>query len=222
MQITHINNNSDKLIVFLTGWGCDDNQFRFMKSKDYDILICYDYSTLDFEFDFSKYNEHYLISFSAGVCITSLIKDRLPKFKKSIAINGNPLAYNEYYGLRKEIIDVFEGVTQSNAMDFRREFLVYDDNELKLFNKNQSLRSFESCMEELIALKKYDNEHIELFKFDVAMLSQNDRIFYIDRQKEFWSKQAECIILDHCAHFPFLKLDDFDKIIQGNYVQICT
>lgn len=214
MQIKLVENNSKNLIIFLTGWGCDADQFKFMKSVQYDVLICYDYTTLDFDFDFSKYENFYLISFSAGVCIASLIKDKLPKLNKKIAINGNPLAYNEYYGLRKEIVDVFLGVTQSNALDFRRQFLVYDDEEFKKFNANQSHRSFESSMEELISLKSYDNENIEPINFDISILSENDKIFFYNRQLEYWSDKSKCVTLNNCAHFPFFRLDNFDNIIE--------
>ena len=55
MDYKLINNNKDKLIIFLTGWGCDGNQFKFMKSSDYDVLICYDYTNLYLDFDFSGY-----------------------------------------------------------------------------------------------------------------------------------------------------------------------
>ncbi len=213
MQTGLINNNSEKLIIFLTGWGCDYNQFRFMKSSEYDVLICYDYTNLDLHFDFSKYKECNLIAFSAGVCVASVIKDKLPQMKKKIAINGNPLAYNEHYGLRKEILEVFAGVRKETALEFRREFLVYDDKEFKMFNSTQPLRTFDSCKEELLSLKSYYNEDITLIDFDVAVLSKNDKIFYFDWQKEYWSDKSQCVILDNCAHYPFFRLDSFEKIM---------
>ena len=64
-------NNSNDLVVFLTGWGCDDNQFKnFSSSKN--LLLCWDYCTLDFEFDFSKYNKVSLLAYSAGVLVACL------------------------------------------------------------------------------------------------------------------------------------------------------
>ena len=66
-------NNSNDLVVFLTGWGCDDNQFKnFSSSKN--LLLCWDYCTLDFEFDFSKYNEVSLLAYSAWVFSCLFIK----------------------------------------------------------------------------------------------------------------------------------------------------
>ena len=64
MQTKLIQNNSKNLIIFLTGWGCDSDQFKFMYSKENDVLIVYDYSNLDFDIDISNYNKYYLVSFS--------------------------------------------------------------------------------------------------------------------------------------------------------------
>ena len=92
MQTKLIQNNSKNLIIFLTGWGCDSDQFKFMYSKENDVLIVYDYSNLDFDIDISNYNKYYLVSFSAGVFVAGMIRNILPKFEKTIAINGNPIA----------------------------------------------------------------------------------------------------------------------------------
>ena len=213
MQTKLIKNNSKNLIIFLTGWGCDADQFSFMKSEKYDILICYDYTNLNFDFDFSKYNEFYLISFSAGVNIGCVLKNKLPKYKKTVAINGNPLANNQYYGLRKEILDVFAGVTPSNALDFRRKFLVYDDEEFRKFNSTQSHRTFESCMQELLVINQCNSSN-EPVEFNIAILSKDDKIFYYERQLEYWSDKSRCITLENCAHFPFFRLDNYDSIIE--------
>ena len=214
MKTKLIKNNNKNLITFLTGWGCDDNQFKFMRAKNYDVLICYDYTDFDLDFNFSKYKNHYLITFSAGVFVAGAIKDKLPIFKKTIAINGNPLAYDEYFGLRKEIVEIFYGVTKENALDFRRKYLVFDDEEYKLINKNQSHRSFESCKEELVSLQKLSFLEPEPIKFDTVILSDSDKIFYPNRQKEYWEPVSNCFYLKNSAHFPFFKLNNYDEIVE--------
>ena len=83
MKTKLIENKSNDLVVFLTGWGCDDNQFKnFSSSKN--LLLCWDYCTLDFEFDFSKYNKVSLLTYSAGVLIACLLQDKLPELEKEI------------------------------------------------------------------------------------------------------------------------------------------
>ena len=50
MQKYLINKNSDNLIIFYTGWGCDEHEFAHVDS-DSDILILYNYSDLELDFD---------------------------------------------------------------------------------------------------------------------------------------------------------------------------
>ena len=66
-----VDNNSDKLLLFFAGWGCDEYEFEHLKS-DSDVLILYNYTDLDLDFDFSKYKEINLLAFSAGVFVASI------------------------------------------------------------------------------------------------------------------------------------------------------
>ncbi len=83
-----INNNSKELIIFMSGWGCDDKQFAGITTSK-DLVIFYDYDDLKIDFDFSRYQNFYLIAYSAGVFVTTLIIDKLPKVELKVAINGN-------------------------------------------------------------------------------------------------------------------------------------
>ena len=96
MKTKLIKNNSDELIVFLSGWGCDEHSYSDMKSSR-DVLICWDYTSLDFEFNFEDYKTICLIAYSAGVFVSGLIKDKLPKFSYKIAVNGNPKLFDNKY-----------------------------------------------------------------------------------------------------------------------------
>ena len=69
-------------------------------------------------------------------------------------------------------------------------------------------------MTELVSLKSYDNEDIEPMKYDVTVLSEDDKIFFYKRQLEYWSDKSKCITLSHSAHFPFFRLNNFDDIIK--------
>lgn len=215
MQTKLIKNNSENLIIFLSGWACDDEQFSFLtENSSYDILICYNYSDLSLDFDFSGYKKFYLITFSAGVFIAGMIKNILPEFEKTIAINGNPLAYDEYFGLRTEVINLFNGVDKTNAIDFRRKYLVYNDKELSMLNKCQPKRTFEDCRIELLALNRYAQQKPEPYSFDTALLSDNDKIFIPERQLEYWRGKSICVILKNSAHFPFFRFKNFDEILE--------
>jgi len=210
MKTKLINGNSNNLIIFLTGWGSDDKQFKDIKCND-NLLICWDYSDVSFDFDFSKYNNIYLIAYSAGVYVAGLIKNKLPKIKYSFAINGNPKIFDDYYGIDKKVIKEMYSLNLKNYIKFRREYLVFDEKELDDFNKYPSYRTFESCFEELNKLEEYYTNNKSEFDFDLALISDNDKIFNPNHQKEYFKKH---IILQNMAHNIFCKYTNLSKIIE--------
>lgn len=210
MKQKFINNNSDELIIFLSGWGCDDKQFKNMKSSK-DLLIFWDYTNLDFNFDFNGYKKYYLIAYSAGVFVAGLIQDKLPQNALKIAINGNPLLIDEYYGIPKHIRQIFKDLNLDNYMDFRKNYLVFDNNELEFFNQNASERTFESCFDEINKLEDYATNNNKILNFDHVILSDNDKIFTPSHQQEYF--QGKFKLLKNSAHNVFYYFQNFDDII---------
>jgi malonyl-CoA O-methyltransferase/biotin synthesis protein BioG len=211
MKTKLISKNSSKLIIFLSGWGCDDVQFQNMTSKS-DVFLCWDYSDLDFDFNFDKYETIDLIAYSAGVFVGGLIKDKLPKLNKRVAINGNLKMFDKYFGIPKNVLDLMSGLNLDNYMDFRRNYLVISDEELEYFNKNSSIRTFESCSFELKKLQEYYSNADNLqFEYDKAILSDSDKIFNPQHQIEYY--KDEYILLKNRAHDIFFTFKDFDEIV---------
>lgn len=210
MKSKLIKKPSDDLIIFLSGWGCDDNQFKNMHSEK-NVLLCWDYSDISFDFDASSYKNVHLLAYSAGVFAAGLIKDKLPRLKQKIAVNGNPLMFDDYYGIPKDVIKVFKGLNLSNYMAFRRDYLVASEAELEDFNKNSSMRTFESCFEELDNLQKLAASNYPVMEFDKAIIAEKDKIFSPDRQKEYFRGKYKT--LNDCAHNVFYRFKNFDEIL---------
>jgi biotin synthesis protein BioG len=204
--------NTKDLIIFLTGWGCDNVQFKDIKSNR-DVLLCWDYENVQFNVNLENYKNIYLIAYSAGVFVAGLIKDKLPKLKMSIAINGNPNLFDKYYGITSEALDIMYNLNLDNYMDFRREFLVFDETELEIFNKHASIRSFESCDFELRQLENFYNQNPDVaFEFDMALISDSDKIFNPKHQIEYFSKKHK--ILKNLSHNVFSTFTNLDDIIE--------
>lgn len=211
MKTKLISNNSDELIIFLSGWGCDDGQFKNVTCRR-DLLICWDYSDMSFGFDFSPYKKVWLIAYSAGVFAAGFIKDKLPKLAAAIAVNGNPLSMDKYYGISPETIAKFKGLNYDNYMAFRRDYLVISEDELKLFNQYPSSRSFESCFKEFDNIERLSAKPYPVLHFDCAIISECDKIFNPERQKEYF--KGRCRLLSNAAHNVFtLHFKTFDDII---------
>ena len=70
-----------------------NTNLNILKSNS-DVLILYDYTDLNLDFDFSKYKNFDLIAFSAGVFVASIM-DFDFEINRKLAISGNPYLFDE-------------------------------------------------------------------------------------------------------------------------------
>ena len=206
-----INNKSDNLLIFLTGWGCDEYEFEHLKSNS-DVLLLYDYSDLNLEFDFSKYNNFNLISFSAGVFIASIFNFNF-KINRKIAIGGNPYLFDEKLGLSNEIQETLRNITAENADDFAKNYLVKTEEEWKIFH--HSRRTLDSCKAEFESLKKIYESNKQNIKdiFDITLMGENDEIFNLSVQKEFYGKRLN--VIENARHNLFFKINRYEQLLNS-------
>jgi len=212
MQYFYQNHNSQNLIVFFAGWGCDYNQFTNLHDEK-DILILYDYQSLELDFNFTKYINIDVIAYSAGVFIASVLQNKIPNIRKSIAVCGNPYLFDETLGISSEIMQVFKSITLDNYLDFRKKYMVFSEEEYILYNKLESLRSIESCENELECLQKLYAMHKEQINpdFDKAIMAENDFIFNLEAQKKFYKDKLR--IIKNARHHIFFKFNSFEEIL---------
>ena len=204
--------NSDTLIIFFAGWGCDENQFTNLHDNE-DVLILYDYQNLDLNFDFSKYRHIDLIAYSAGVFIASIMQNKIPNLRQKIAVCGNPYLMDEKLGLSATTIEIFKTIDLDNFLEFRRQYMVDNEGEFQKYNNLQSLRSLESCQNELSCLQKIYQEHKDEINpdFDLALMAEKDVLFKLKRQKEFY--QDKLRIIPHARHHVFFNFNSFREIL---------
>ncbi len=209
MKKHYINNNSDKLLLFFTGWGCDESEFEHLNS-DSDILILYDYTDLNLDFDFSKYQEVNLIAFSAGVFVASIL-DFDFGINKKIAISGNPYLFDPKYGLSEQMQDLLYNITEENADFFARNYLVKTEKEYKNFHPSK--RTLESCKFEFEHLKQIYKENKDKIKdiFDIAVMGEEDRIFDVNAQKDFYESRLH--IIKNSRHNQFFRIKSYIEIL---------
>jgi len=212
MQKYFLNNNSDKLLLFFTGWGCDENQFTNLTTKS-DLLLLYDYQNLNLEFNFSKYSNIQLLAYSAGVFVSTIVDKNIPKITQRIAISGNPYLFDEKLGLTKSLVQEFREINLDNYLAFRRKYMVETEEEFKRYNDLQSLRSLESCQNELTALENlYENNKKNIsFYFDKAVIGENDIIFKVENQKGFYKDKIK--LIPKSRHHIFFKFKTYEEII---------
>ncbi len=212
MQYFFQNHQSSDLIVFFAGWGCDENQFVNLHDHK-DILILYNYQDLSLNFDFTRYANIYVIAYSAGVFVASIMADKFPNLRRKIAVCGNPYLFDETLGISQATVQVFKDITLDNYLEFRRRYMVFDDDEYERYNQLQSLRTIESCADELAALQKIYNESRALINpsFDKAIVAENDLIFKLPAQQEFYKDKLQ--IIKNAKHHIFFRFKSFADLL---------
>lgn len=201
------NKKPDLCLVFC-GWGTDERLYLPLL-KDFDYLLIFDYDKeMDFKLPFAtnKYQNIYMLCYSAGGGAAAILKDKLPKISKSVAVNASVKLIGKY-GLTGQVLEDIKNLSLNNYIDFRRKYMVTTDEELELFCKNQPLRSFKSCFEELDAIEYLAEKYKDAtYKFDKVFVAKDDPLLPIEMQKEFFGDK---IIEIEGSHFPFYKYNSF-------------
>lgn len=205
--------NNNKLIIFFTGWSFDYKPFEFLNCKDFDVLIIYDYNDLDLP-QIPEYKEYFLISWSMGVYTSYLLKDKLPKFTKKIAINGTPFPVNDEYGipLKPFILTLRHAKTGLERKFYQNIF--NSEDEYTQYTKTQVERTIENRVSELNTLySKIKSTEISYQNyFDTAIISNNDKIIPTKNQINFWEGKAEIKTVES-GHFLYYNFTSWNEIL---------
>ena len=204
---------NDKIIVFFNGWGMDERPFSFLETGVYDLLMIYDYVNLKIMLpDLSAYREKFLLAWSSGVRIADLIING-NEFKKRIAINGTAFTVDNDKGIHPNVFfaTIKHFSPQNRDKFYRRMILKQED--YKRFTENLPARALSNQKEELEAIySEKDNRNPDNI-FDIAIISQKDKIIPSEKQEKYWSGQFSKIVkINDCGHFPFYRWKSWREI----------
>lgn len=194
--------NQKKLIIFFNGWGMDENVIKHLNPEDYDVLMFYDYNTLDTDFDFNSLNiypKKHLIAWSMGVMVaTCLSQLRNLHFGEGTytAINGTLKPIDIEFGIHPKIYDLtIKGFDEKGRNKFISS-MFEEKTEIDCY------RDIKEQLSELIVLKSYRTN--SSFKYDKVWISDNDKIIPTKSQVNFWKIEPN-LKGGHCPFFSFVK-----------------
>lgn len=216
MKQYFVNNHSDTLVLFFCGWGMDEKPFKPLKTK-YDLLLLYNYSELSLDFDFSKYKDIHLISYSYGVFVGAMLGKNIPlqKLKSKTAINGTLKPIDNNYGIPDKIFDItLNNMTLETAIKFR-ERLFNNKEHFHVFNKNLPNRELEDSLNELAQLKNYFKNDVD-YDYDKVYIAAEDKIIPTKNQKKYWMtlKNHQNIKIIQGGHFPFYNYEYIEDLME--------
>lgn len=209
---------SNKLILFFNGWSLDENCIKHLDSDQYDVLMFYDYTTLNVEEnilnEIKNYAQVNIISFSMGVWACAAVIDRLGDIKKTIAINGTLIPVDDEFGIPVKIFNL----TLANLSEitypkfFKNMFADFKGVNIMSYLPK---RSVSEQKEELLAIKDFALKHNfshNFNRFNKVIISNNDKIIPARNQINFWSRgnNSDIIRIDdsHCLFNSFSKWEE--------------
>ena len=140
-----------RLTLFFAGWGMDECPFMDYCSGNSDLLVCYDYRSLDFDFTLLQgYQEIRLIAWSMGVWAASMVlQDMDLPICESVALNGTVTPVDDLKGISQQVFEgTLEGLNEVTLEKFIRRMCLKKEN-LETFLLKRPQRAVEELQEEL-------------------------------------------------------------------------
>lgn len=198
MKYKWLNKSENKeIIVFFNGWGMDENIVKHLECENYDVLMFYDYNTLETDYDFANlntYSKKYLVAWSMGVMTATLFDIN---YNSKTAVNGTLKPIDDKFGIPERIYNLtLKGFSPKGAERF-----IYNMFNHKTENSASPIvvtqRDFENQKSELEALTHYQSN--EKFKYDRIIISSEDKIIPAKNQAAYWKKEPNL----KSGHAPF-------------------
>lgn len=204
-----------KLLLFFCGWSFDYKPFERIECNDYDVLMLYDYNDLSIPIEILGYEEYFLITWSMGVFVAYLLKEKLPEFKEKIAINGTPFPVDNEKGIPIKTFDLTLKYVDTGLQGKFQRNLFKTEEEFQKYLQNPVAREIPNQASELVSLKKLiDKTDVDYKKYyNRAIISNTDKIIPTRNQHNCWDNVCPVVVLNS-GHFPFYDFESWNDILK--------
>lgn len=199
------------LLIYFAGWGTPPAAVEHLNlPADYDLLICYDYQTFEFDFDFSPYEEIRLVAWSMGVWAAERVLKGVP-LVSATAVNGTGLPCHDELGIPVAIFEgTLNGLSPITRTKFERRMCAKAD-----FVAYSALtpRDFDEISAELTALWTALQQDLrtDLITWTKAIIAEQDKIFPAAHQQAYW--QSRCAVqLVPGEHYLFPQFSHWNQL----------
>jgi biotin synthesis protein BioG len=212
--------NNKNLIVFFAGWSFDEKPFIALDCGENDVLIVYDYNSLFIPEDlknFSSYENKTLITWSMGVFVACKLKNLFADFDKKIAINGTTSPVDDIYGIPVRMFELtlkhaqkgLEGKFYQNLFSTEEKYQLYST-----YPVQRSIENRVSELENLYTLIKNEKELDGIGFYDLAIVSDYDKIIPPKNQIECHKKNSTPVITVPYGHFVYYEFASWEELIE--------
>jgi len=193
------------LLLFFAGWGMDEHPFLEYCPGNRDVIICYDYRSLDFDYSIlESYSRIKLLAWSMGVWAASYVfADHYSSFHffERIAVNGTLYPVDKEKGIPENIFyGTLEGLNDITLNKFRRR-MCGSSAVFNSFQQKMPCRTMNELRQELECIGTKSQEPLQnVLNWDKIYIGKSDKIFSMQNQINAWKDNA--ILLVEEEHYP--------------------
>ena len=177
-----VNRSHSRALLMFCGWGTDASVATMLNFSGYDTIAIWDYRTVS-DFDTSlllRYDEIVVAAWSFGVAAAARFLADNPALSvtRRVAINGTLHPVSDTLGIPEAIFrGTLDGLSERSLLKFYRR--MSDGRPFSVPG-----RSIDELADELRAIEKLEIPTDS--KWDIAFISDNDRIIPADNQTRAW------------------------------------
>lgn len=201
------------LLVYFAGWGTPTALVRpLILPEGTDLLICYDYQSLELPFNWHNYRHIDLVAWSMGVWVAERVMGGIA-LRRSVAMNGTGLPMHDQYGIPQAIFQAtLEQLTPASKQKFDRRMC----GSLEHYRHYQQTppRAFDQVKRELAWLKQQLelDPRFGLIRWDKAIIGEQDKIFPVANMLGYWRDRT---LIEPCPmpHYPFAHFQNWEQVL---------
>lgn len=199
-----IHEHHPRLLLFFAGWASDATPFRSYRPEGMDLLICYDYRTLDTGFlPHGAYESIDVVGWSMGVWAASHVVPALDiPVERSIALNGTPFPIDAERGIHPDIWQgTLRNLSEASLHKFCRRMCL-DTPSFHHFLRVTPRRPVNELADEMRAI-----DHLRAtmptptLHWTQAVVGNRDRIIPPDHQLRAWQQLGVPVLTLDDAHY---------------------
>ncbi len=215
------------LILYFNGWAMTPEAVEhLLLPEGFDLLVCWDYRDLSFDFDFTPYNEIHLVAWSMGVWAAEQLDARhlLPALASATAVCGTAFPMDDEMGIPVAIFKgTWAGLNEANRLRFNRRMC--GGKSLKTLFDALAARPTDEIKAELQCVMQSEEQRLlgalslatQPLKWDRAYIGMKDLVIPPENQLRFWRMRgAELCVLSEQAHYLFNDYRQWGEILKIN------
>ncbi len=212
------------LVLFFNGWAMTPETVEHLSFDDaQDLLVLWDYRSLDLDFDISAYRHIKLAAWSMGVWAADKWYTALsekPNITEAVAVCGTGYPMSDERGIPQTIFEAtLEGVSEQNRARFNRRMC--GGKSLRHLFDALAKRPTEEIKAELQCVYEAELKRLSLGEvpkqacapWTKALIGGKDRIIPADNQRRYWLELGlEPEILAEEAHYLFGAFTSWEQL----------